>query len=316
MESNKISLALLRGSKEEKGLSLEQQSTGFRWFFNLYFNLLVKQSLDAGDIIVMDEPATNLHPNGQIELRKFLKDFAIKNDITIIIATHLPFLIDLDYLDELRVVKMNDNRVSIVNNFAAIDSDDPDTLKHIKNALMTSKHVLFDFDSKVVFVEGITDYNYLSMFKKIFQAQEDKNNKNKVGDTKDIVFLPINGVGDKNAPNCDKKQLEISKRLIDIRKNNPILLVDSDEAGRSMKEANKKDSALNIICLGEINKDFKTIEDLFDKDDLSKLNLVNENGEFIKHSSQSSLIKTHCANYEFSDKTLENFKKLFDRLRD
>lgn len=176
LESNNIYFSLFRGSND---LSLDYQSTGFRWFFNLYFNLLAKTNLKPGDIIIMDEPATNLHIKGKMELRKFFKEFAIKNDLTLLITTHDPFLIDLDYLDELRVVSMRDNISSICNDFTTVDIEDPDSLKPIKSALTVSNHVLLDPDKPVVFVEGITDYNYLVGFKKLLNIHED------------IVFLPI-----------------------------------------------------------------------------------------------------------------------------
>ena len=72
-ETGKVFFELNRGNS---GISLDYQSTGFKWFFNLYFNLLSETSLKPGDIIIMDEPATNLHVKGMIELRAFLKDFA------------------------------------------------------------------------------------------------------------------------------------------------------------------------------------------------------------------------------------------------
>ena len=70
-ESTQICFVMFR---DNESISLDYQSTGFKWFFNLYFNLLTSNKLQAGDIIIMDEPATNLHPYGQIELRKFLKE--------------------------------------------------------------------------------------------------------------------------------------------------------------------------------------------------------------------------------------------------
>ena len=139
LESEKIFFSLFRG---EQTISLDYQSTGFRWFFNLFFNLLNSTDLNPGDIIIMDEPATHLHVQGQKELRVFLKDFAIKNDITIVIATHSPFLIDLDYLDELRVIVNKENISSIENNFAAVNENDPDSLLPIKESLTVENHIL------------------------------------------------------------------------------------------------------------------------------------------------------------------------------
>ena len=278
-------------------VDLDYQSAGFRWFFNIFFNLLNTTELNAGDIIIMDEPAMNLHVKGQRELRAFLKDFAIQNDITIIVATHSPFLIDLDYLDELRVV-VNDGTVShIVNNFAAVDPNDPDSLLPIKDALTVENHILVDPDEKIVFVEGITDYNYLTAFKKLF---------GKTG----ITFLPINGVGE-DAEECKG----ISKKLIRIRKHDPILLVDNDKAGQQMKNVNKE-SELEVIALSDIDSNFKTIESLFSQEDLNTFGLLDENGKFVKHASTSTVFKNMILKNKdsISDDTKANFRKVFDWL--
>ena len=82
LDSDKIYFNIYKG---DNPLTLEYQSTGFRWFFNLYFNLLINFNLEPGSILIMDEPATNLHIRGQEELRGFLKEFAVKNNISILI---------------------------------------------------------------------------------------------------------------------------------------------------------------------------------------------------------------------------------------
>ena len=297
LESERIFFSLFRG---EQSISLDYQSTGFKWFFNLFFNLLNSTDLEPGDIIIMDEPATNLHVKGQKELRGFLKEFAIKNDISIIIATHSPFLIDLDYLEEIRVIVNKDNVSSIENNFAAVNENDPDSLLPIKESLTVENYILVNPDEKVVFVEGITDYNYLTAFKKLF---------GKTG----IYFLPINGVG-KTKEDCT----EITKRLMKIRKKDPILLVDNDKAGSCMKEVNKDNKDFKVISLKEINDSFKEIESLFAKDDLEKFNLIDSDGQIIKHASTSSVFKNHILKNKDSitDETKNNFKNLFDKLEE
>ena len=290
-ESGQVSFILSRGSES---INLDYQSTGFKWFFNLYFNFLTTNILRPGDIVIMDEPATNLHPHGQIELRKFLKEFAIRNDVTIVIATHSPFLVDMDNLDEIRVISMKDNISTIENDFAAINEDDPDSLKPIKEALTVNNHVFFDPDVKVVFVEGITDYNYMVAMKKIL-------------DIKDVIFLPIKGVGDIKSKGIKDYQQEKSKALLKIIKREPILMVDADSAGKSMQKTNEKDSALTVFTLADVNPDFKEIEDLFAENDLVAYDLKE------KKSYKSSLFKTHYASSDKVDeKTIKNFKAVFD----
>ena len=293
LQDKKIYFCLYKGGR---AIQIDYQSTGFRWFFNLFFNLLNSTNLNPGDIITMDEPATNLHVKGQRELRGFLKEFAIQNDITIIVVTHSPFLIDMDNLDEIRIV-INENNISrIENNFSAAFKGDPDSLRAIKESLTIENHILVDPDETVVFVEGITDYNYLTAFKKIL------NRKN-------ITFLPINGVGE-NKKDCESTSTE----LLRIRKHDPILLVDNDNAGQLMKGVNEKDSALKVISLDEIGQDFKTIESLFAETDLKKYGLIDENLRYIKHASTSSVFKNHVKTSDLCKETLANFTKLFNYL--
>lgn len=143
-----VTFGMARG-KDEDPIMLEYQSAGFKWFFNLFFNFLGSNSLKPGDIIIMDEPATNLHPKGQYELRNFIKRFARNNDLTFIIATHSPFLIDIDNFDELRVVSMENNRSKIDNFFTAVNYEDPDSLLPIKESLTIEQNVPYNLETEV-----------------------------------------------------------------------------------------------------------------------------------------------------------------------
>ena len=295
LQEDKIHFCLYKGGQ---GILIDYQSTGFRWFFNLFFNLLNSTELEPGDIIMMDEPATNLHVKGQRELRAFLKEFAIQNDITIVIVTHSPFLVDMDNLDELRIV-VNENNVSHIENiFSAGCQNDPDSLLPVKESLTIENHILVNPDETVIFVEGITDYNYLTAFKKLF-------------DKKGITFLPINGVGGN-----EKESIETSKELIKIRKHNPTLLVDNDEAGQRMKKVNERDSSLTVFSLSDIDSNFKTIESLFAQEDLQKFNFLDKNGKFVKHATTSSVFKNQIQKNKdlISETTNNNFKNWFKYL--
>ena len=110
---------------------LDNQSKGFRYFFDLFFYLQSGQ-LSAGDIFVMDEPAIRLHSSAKREFRVFLKKIARHHDITMVLATHSSSLIDLNYLDELRIIENKDNIVRIHNTFTAVNYGDPDSLLPIK----------------------------------------------------------------------------------------------------------------------------------------------------------------------------------------
>ncbi len=266
-------------SRGDNIVDLNYQSAGFRWFFNIFFNLLNTTELNAGDIIIMDEPAMNLHVKGQRELRAFLKEFAIQNDITIIVATHSPFLIDLDYLDELRVV-VNDGTVShIVNNFAAVDPNAPDSLLPIKEALTVENHLLVNPKEKVVFVQTMEEYCYLVAFKKLFGI-------------KGISFLPV------NFASADEEQCKIAlKRIKEIRED-AFILVHDDDVGSTLKDL-CKDSEFTVFTLGEIDKTFTTVANLF------------ADGEQIEGASTFKNF-IHHEQDKVGENTKANFRKVFD----
>ena len=297
-ESSRISFGMARG-KDEDPIRLEYQSTGFRWFFDFYFNFIANNSLKPGDIVIMDEPATNLHPQGQAELRKFIKEFAVKNDILFIIATHSPFLIDTDNYDELRVVSMENNRSRIDNLFTVVNMGDPDSLLPIKESLTIKQNVFYDLDTEVVWVEGITDYVYLTMFKNFLGI-------------KNMAFLPFNGVG-----TSKEETAEILKKLIGIKFHKRSLLVDADKAGKDMygqAEKGKADfAAIHNLSEVEIagNKKAKVIEDLFSSEDKKKYDMISE-----KRSLWISDMKNHAKKEDFSEETIANFTKLFELLQD
>ena len=300
---NEVSLEVYRG-KSGNVVLLEKQSTGFRWFFDLFFsNAVSPQSLEPGDIVVMDEPATNLHPNGQRELRAFLKDFCHRTGITIVMATHSPFLIDPDEYDELRVISVNDGKATIHNDFTAVSWDDPDTLMPIKEALTIKQNVLYDPDVTVIWVEGITDYCYLTMFKRLLGK-------------KDIAFLPFNGVGKNDG---DRKR--ILSRLQSIRFFSRNILCDGDKAGEAMIKLCKESDFTTPLCLSEIFPGLNgekpiEIEELFSKNDREKFPVLQWKSPFFKKPWLASLMKQTAKKEDFDAETLKNFETLLDRCAD
>lgn len=290
-------------------LILEQQSTGFKWFFNLYFNLLNGKILKSGDIVLMDEPAHNLSPKARKECAEFLRKYGEENGITFVIVTHDLFWIDSDFLNEVRIIKNREDKelkgVSIQNDFSRIQSSDTDTFLEIKRAFGVDMHVFYPPNVRLVFVEGITDYNYLSAFKLLLQKERNEE--------LDIVFLPICGLG----KDSSEKAIVLEKLMGQCK--DPILLVDSDEASKEIENIKKEKGydKLDIIKLSEIDSKFKEIESLFSKKDYEKYGLEK------KSSGISSAFKKHIlwakddesAKDERLEKTTkDNFYKVLEHL--
>lgn len=278
-------------------INIDKQSTGFKWFFNFFFNFMYKNKLQAGDILIMDEPGQCLHVSGQEELRGVLKDFAVDNNITVLIATHSPFLVSPDFFDEVRVVDRTSEKDTLIhNNFETANRiDKNDTIYPIVKAFTTYSSVIFNPKYKKYFVEGITDYNYLVAFKRKFQ------NSN-------LVFIPFNGVGKK-----EQQMKETCQRLVDnIECCN--VLVDGDDSGKQFAKCVEKFPNLKVKTLTEIDDNWKTIEDLFSEEDKAKFDLkakYKNKGSEESARFKNALIYDHIM---VSDQTQNNFKKLLEEL--
>ncbi len=145
----KLEIYDCRKSDNQKPIILSQQSTGFQWAFNFMFGFLYNVgsnfSFNKNIIYVMDEPAAHLSVPGRKEFRKFLKEYAHKHNTTFVLATHDPFLVDTDHLDEIRIVEKKEEGSAIENTFNYSLKNDAnrnsDALDKIKRSLGVSQNV-------------------------------------------------------------------------------------------------------------------------------------------------------------------------------
>ncbi len=267
-------------------IHLDSQSTGFRWFFDFFFNVFANKQIQNGDIVLLDEPATNLHVAGQIELRKQIKKFGMLNGITFVMSTHSPFLIDPDYFDELRVVSKVDHHSSICNKFTVTQDSNVDVMMPIKTALTVNRHILLNPKDILIFVEGITDYNYLVGFKELLEVPH-------------IRFMPIQGI----------KRANLYKELLKITQT-PILLVDSDDVGKDVYEKNKNKPGIEIYKLSDIDAKWKEIEDVFAATDRKRFR-VDEKDYKVSSGFKNALVNKRI---RVSKETKDNFDKLLKHI--
>ncbi|PUD59317.1 hypothetical protein [Helicobacter pylori] len=271
----KLEIHDCRKSDNQNPIILSQQSTGFQWAFNFMFGFLYNWgsdfSFNKNIIYVMDEPATPLNVPARKEFRRFLKEYAHKNHVTFVLATHDPFLVDTDHLDEIRIVEKETEGSVIKNHFnyplnnAGKDSD---ALDKIKRSLGVGQHVFHNPQKhRIIFVEGITDYCYLSAFKLYLCYKEYKDNPFY------FTFLPISGL--KNNPN---EMEETIQKLCELD-NNPIVLIDDDRkcvfnqkaTSERFKKANEDFcNPITILQLSDCDRHFKQIEDCFSANDRKK----------------------------------------------
>ncbi|GHP67415.1 hypothetical protein JP0047_07000 [Helicobacter pylori] len=316
----KLEIYDCRKSDNQKPIILSQQSTGFQWAFNFVFSFLYNVgsnfSFNKNIIYVMDEPAAHLSVPARKEFRKFLKEYAHKHNTTFVLATHDPFLVDTDHLDEIRIVEKKEEGSAIENTFNYSLKNDAnrnsDALDKIKRSFGVSQNVFHNPQKhRIIFVEGITDYCYLSAFKLYFNEREFKN------DPIPFTFLPISGL--KKEPNEMKETI---KKLHELN-NDPIVLIDDDRKDGSdpqkakseqFKKANEEmPDSITILQLSSCDENFKQIEDCFSANDREK---YAKN----KRMELSMAFKTRLLYSEKDDvvgeETKKNFLKLFEWIKE
>ncbi|GAA9422366.1 hypothetical protein TH0833_06030 [Helicobacter pylori] len=313
----KLEIHDCRKSDNQNPIILSQQSTGFQWAFNFMFGFLYNVgsnfSFNHNIIYVMDEPATHLSVPARKEFRKFLKEYAHKNHVTFVVATHDPFLVDTDHLDEIRIVEKETEDSAIKNNFnypLNNASKDSDALYQIKRSLGVGQHVFHNPQKhRIIFVEGITDYCYLSAFKLYFNEREFKDNPFY------FTFLPISGL--KKESNEMKETIQ---KLCELD-NNPIVLIDDDRkcvfnqkaTSERFKKANEDfGNPITILQLSKCDENFKQIEDCFSANDRKKY-AKNKRME-LAMAFKTRLLYSGKDDV-MSEETKENFKKLFEWIK-
>ncbi|GAB0029555.1 hypothetical protein VN1349_09170 [Helicobacter pylori] len=164
---------------------------------------------------------------------------------------------------------------------------------------------------RIIFVEGTTDYCYLSAFKLYFNEREFKN------DPIPFTFLPISGL--KKEPNEMKETIQKLRKL----DNNPIVLIDDDRKDGSdpqkakseqFKKANEEiPDPITILQLSSCDENFKQIEDCFSTNDREK---------YAKNKCMelAMAFKTRLLYSEKDDvvgeETKKNFLKLFEWIKE
>ena len=99
---------ILLHEKSGETVALNSTSAGRRWYFTYYF---MKNTLENGDLFIIDEPAAMLHPLAQKEVLKELLELESRG-ITVIYSTHSPYLIPSDW-KSVHFVMMTDGGTTV-----------------------------------------------------------------------------------------------------------------------------------------------------------------------------------------------------------
>lgn len=109
-KSGEKSIAIFMHEKSGEKIDLNNTSAGRRWYFTYYF---MKNSLEEGDLFIIDEPAAMLHPLAQKEVLEELAELT-KQGIKVVYSTHSPYLIPEKW-QSVNVVSMSESSTEIFN---------------------------------------------------------------------------------------------------------------------------------------------------------------------------------------------------------
>ena len=303
LERENIELFITYG--DDIPLNLDRQSEGFRWLFDLFFNLLKSKDFKPGDIVLMDEFGNSLNCSTIKELTKKLRIYAKRNGITFVLATQHPMAVDNLHLDEVRLLVPNDDgSTHIINNFNDFGgSNNHDLMKPILKALTIGRDMFRTENRRTVFVEGVTDYFYLNSICDILRSK---------GEDVDIDFIPINGLG--SPMDNPKRTIEMIRSI----ERDPIMFIDGDKAGIKFKEVAKK-MGIEPSTVSEIfDGGKKEIEDLFSKGDAERLGIFDtESNTFVKSFDLAACISYKMADIydDLDEETISNFKRVIDYIQ-
>ncbi|MDC8771723.1 AAA family ATPase [Roseateles albus] len=230
---------------------LEERSKGFQWFFSFDMKFMYETDGDfEGAIILLDEPGLHLHAAAQRDLLARMKSYAKSNQL--IYTTHLPFMLDMERLDNIWVAEDKPGEGTKVHNeWAAADADARFTLQA---ALGLSWAQSLFIGQKNLVVEGVTDFWFLSTMSTLLKEAGE------VGLADELVITPAGGAS----------KVAYLATLLKGQELKVSALLDSDEEGLKANKQLVHNWLLrdgDVLMLGKIlgRPGNVAIEDLFDE---------------------------------------------------
>lgn len=127
-EGNKIDVSIQDPSVQRQYVQPTQRSTGFSAFFGMNMALFARKEASPANnyIFIFDEPATALHPHGQVNVQRVFETLSRKNQIAY--TTHSIFMVNKNYPPRNRAVTKTERGTLIdhkpyIGNWKAVRSN-------------------------------------------------------------------------------------------------------------------------------------------------------------------------------------------------
>lgn len=150
-----------------KETSVTERSEGFKWWTAFFLDLSLSRAIGTGtSIILLDNPATELHDEGKGDVQKFLTKVTNNGKLQIIYATHERALIDPWRIERIRIVEKKPEGTKIEKVRSNTRGDLMNKIR--RNIGSPAKYSLFGAPQTINF-EGISDMHFFSAFNEFFE---------------------------------------------------------------------------------------------------------------------------------------------------
>lgn len=161
----------IRNNRHRVTVSFDERSTGFVWFFSfLVWFSQVRKNYGENLIILLDEPALNLHAKAQADLLRYIEE-KLRPHHQVIYTTHSPFMINPEDILSVRTVedRITDASVEGTKVGDQVFSADADTLFPLQRVLGYEIAQTLFIGKNTLIVEGPSDVLYLKWFSQKLQ---------------------------------------------------------------------------------------------------------------------------------------------------
>ena len=278
---------------------LNRRAEGFKWTFSFIVNFAAEtQRAELKEaILLLDEPARNLHPTQQMGISDLLKNLAGSNQV--LYATHSPFMI-FDYTPGNLLVVELEKRKHLSRIFYDYWNADDKTLTPILYGLSRGQvESIVDREigtnsRPIIIVETMSDSMYLNAFDKFLQ---DPN----------ISMNPLNVIAAYNKNSV--LPLAIFYRNHGYRTF--VLLDNTDESKQISSHLTSNEfSPIQIIFFEREGKKLESIEDYIVIEDY--LHAVNQTYEIKLRREGYTNLKYEDISSEYSNGILDKLRRKWD----
>lgn len=296
----------------ENTTNINERSNGLRWYLNLFIDILANDIKDTNVVYLLDEPGVYLHVNAQRELLRLFY-YLCKNDNQVVYSTHSPYMIDSNNIINIRAIEKDEKGHTNIYNTAYDNKLNSVSKRETLSPLVQAIGADLRFNigpqgGKLnIVTEGITDYMYYTAMLYYFNVPEEKM----------PYIIPAVGAGNINVIvsiligwGCD------FKIILDYDKAG---FVECDKLIENLKLKINKD--IFFVNCNETydNKDKyiykhpEFVETLISEEDKEKFSINYIDNKTM--AAKEFYDKVKCKSINLSDKTVNNFKKLFEIMK-